>query len=94
MNTDKHHTSGLANIRSVKLQVCLHFRSGILSIKKHVRLSCCNLVRWYWLHLVIITVKPHISGLVETEGYIVAPVNLAAEMGNDTDERKLFCLIF
>ena len=73
-----------------KKKVCqtglLNFRSGILSIKKHVRLSCCNLVSWSWLHLVIITFKPDISGLVETEGYVVAPVNLTAEMGNDTDE--------
>ena len=45
---------------------------------------------WSWLHLVIITFKPDISGLVETEGYVVAPVNLAAEMRNDTDERKVF----
>ena len=60
-------------------------------IKKHVGLSCGNLVCWYLLHLVIITFEPDIVGLVETEGYIVASVNSAAEVRNDTDERKLFC---
>ena len=41
------------------------------------------------MHLVIITFKPDISGLVEAEGYVVAPLNPAAEMGNNSDERKL-----
>ena len=62
-----------------------------VKMEANVGLSYGNLVCWYLLHLVIITFEPDISGLVETEGYIVATINSAAEVRNDTDERKLFC---